>query len=402
MEEQRLFEGKPFIEKEAAFNPRGMMGALKGMGNIFSKAEKEPGAPGIGKFVHNVTDSTVDPENARMFGDDEVQARARKQSLKQGTGSFIADGLLGLVKKVAPQTKEPIENGVSKVKDTFEGLDTAAGKVLAGNNPDSLRGKLFSSKISRQVGEVNEGDSISPLDRTNRRPSAIAPIENTVKATSPLLATAYVADKMYPPHKQQESNVPPYDDNLEKASLFDPSFMEQMDKMASIQKIAELEESLTEAENRLEKSAMEKIAVEKKLEETIREKDSLEKQANMVEENLLEKVAEFEELRLRTIAKERSKVAVDLSEQLLEAGIIKQAHLNDTIDKLMECDESTIDMYHNMVKEGKTQDESLESLAFLSEYKINDKLASPSDGTSALSKRGQTIGEAARDLNKRY
>jgi hypothetical protein len=163
-----------------------------------------------------------------------------------------------------------------------------------------------------------------------------------------------------------------------------------------------LEESLVEAENRLEKFAMEKNAVERRLEETIREKELLGKKASMVEENLLEKVAEFEELRLRTIAKERSKVAVDLSEQLLEVGIIKQAHFNDTIDKLMECDESTIKMYENMVKDSKNHDESLESLAFLREYKINDKLASSSDGTNLLSKRGQTIGEAARDLNKRY
>jgi hypothetical protein len=402
MEEQRLFGDKPFMEKEALeLNPRAIIGALKGAGNLFRRTPREPQAGGMGKFVHNAGESTVNPENVRMFDEAEVQERARKESLKSGTGSFVSDALLGITKRVVPKTKEPIENFVGKAKETIEGWDTAAGKVLSGKDPDSLRGKLFSSKVGRQVGEITEDGSTDPLMREGRRPSLIAPIENTVKVTTPFLATAYVADKLYPPNKQQESTLPPYEDNLQKTSYFDESFMEQMDKIASMQKIAELEECLNHAETELEKVAMEKTAVEKRLENTIREKESLEKRASLAEENLLEKVAEFEELRLRTIAKERSKVAVELAEQLLEAGIVKQAHLNDTIDNLMECDEGTINMYSNMVKEGKRQDESLESLAFLSEYKSNDKLVSNSDGTSVLSKRGQTIGEAARDLNKR-
>lgn len=402
MEEQRLFEGRPFLEKEAAINPRNLMGVLRGAGNIFRRAPRNPNEPSIGKFVHNAEDSAIPNDKLRMFSEEEVAEKAKQQSVKQGTGSFVTDALLGLTKFVAPITKEPIENAVHKSKQVFEGADTAIGKRLAGNKPDSLRGKLFSSKVNHQIGEGNNGDgSISRVMGENRRPSAVAPIENTVKITTPFLAAAYVGEKLYPENKPQEGNIAPYEDDLNKGALFDPSFMEQMDKIASMQKIAELEESLNHAENKLEKVAMEKTAVEKRLETTIRENESLEKRASLAEENLLEKVAEFEELRLRTIAKERSKVAVDLAEQLLEAGIVKQAHLNDTIDNLMECDESTIKMYCNMVKEGKSHDESLESLAFLREYKINDKLSTSPDRTNGLSKRGQTIGEAASDLNKR-
>jgi hypothetical protein len=87
---------------------------------------------------------------------------------------------------------------------------------------------------------------------------------------------------------------------------------------------------------------------------------------------------------------------------MLSCGFIKQAELDNMIDDLMESDESTIKRYHNLVKTAKTQEESLESLAILGEYKGNEKLANSNKDYAplGLSKRGQSIGDAVRDLLK--
>jgi hypothetical protein len=92
---------------------------------------------------------------------------------------------------------------------------------------------------------------------------------------------------------------------------------------------------------------------------------------------------------------------VDLAEEMRDCGIIKHAEVNGMVDELMECDESTIKKYKNMTKLAKKQEESLESLAVIGEYKGIKKLASPVESANlSLSKRGQTIGEAASDLIK--
>lgn len=409
------FSGMPFLEKEAAPN---LQGVLNGVKNTFQQLRRStppnPGeaAPTLGKFVVRPGDSVVNPAEMNLFDRQQVIDKTVGEMKREGTGSFVVDGLLGLTKKVFPGSKDGIENAVVKSKGVLEHLDAKGGQLLAGKNPDSFRGKLLSSKVSRQVGEVKDPDGkISPLLREDRKPSLAAMVEKPVKFVTPFLATAYAADKLYPNQPAEDKNVavPTYETELQKQSselesdaLFDKTVVDELDKVASLQKIAKLEDELEKVAAELQDAHMEKLAMEKRLVETEKEKDFFEKQASETKNNLLEKTAAFEELRLRTIAQKRSKVAVDLSEKMLECGFIKQAELADTQDELMVCDERTIKMYQNLVKEAKTQEESLESLAILGEYKGNDKLASQSKDLAphGLSKRGQSIGEAARDLIK--
>lgn len=407
MENEVTLRGHVFL-KEAAPKPQALA-------NLFSRGKKvgfpapKPKGPSMaGTFVGDSADSAVQRDSLKIFSPEQVAGKANDIKKREGTGSFIADGLLGLTKRVVPKTKDGIDKSVVKIKDMAEQGDTAAGKVLAGNKPDSLRGKMFSSKVSRQVGEVKNPDgNISPLTKEDRRPSLSAPVQNTAKFVSPFLATAYVAEKMYPGVGETEPKET-HENNTQKTAgesvsgPYDGDVIEGLDKMASMQKIAELEKSVQKYAEELSESRLEKEAAERRLEVTIKEKETLEKVASDAKNAVMEKQAAFEELRLRTIAQKRSKTAVDLAERMVDVGLIKQAELQDTIDDLMTCDERTIKMYQNMSKQANNQEESLESLAILGEYKDNEKLAmNPKElGGLGLSVRGQSIGDAARDLNK--
>lgn len=415
--EQQSFKGQSFLEKKA-FNMESFANSLKTIGrrvhpsgpvNVVKNAVQ----PGMGKFVLTPQESAINPENLHLFNPEEVNHEARNEAAKESSGSFLTDGILGLTKKVAPKTKEPINNAKASFKQGVENIDTKMGSLIAGKNPESLWGKLWSTPVQRHVGnEVDENGITSRVMKENRRPSFLAPVTNTLKVGTPLLAAAYVGEKLYPagenPNANQQINVQngmqaPYENNLPKQAneIFDTNLFNEMDKIASIQKIAELEENLSKYASQLEEVGMEKTAIEKRLKETEEEKAYFEKRASEIQEDLMEKEAAFEELRLRTIAQKRSKVAVDLAEQMLSVGLIKQAELADMTDDLMECDESTIKRYNNMVKSASSQEESLESLAILGEYKGNEKLAASNRDLAkqGLSKNGQSIGDAVRDLN---
>lgn len=402
-EHEITFAGHSILNKEAAYNPKALLQILQNAGKKMNPFKGKSNDPVPEKFMVTPEDIAVDKSKMKLYNTDEVAEKLKDETIREGTGGFVVDGALGLTKMVAPGTKNPIENGVFKYKNTLDQWDTKAGQVLAGDNPDSLRGKLFSKKVAPKVGEVEGGDS---LLRQSRKPSAFAPVENTLKVTSPFLAAAYVGEKLYPDEIRQDVNQAPYEPNVQKTAshdYFDSSIMEQMDKIASLQKIAELELSVSKFASELETLSLEKTAVERQLEVVTGEKEEMEKRAAVAERNYLEKQSEYDELRLRTIAQKRSKVAVELGEEMLEVGLVKQAELDSMIDRLMDCDESTIKMYKNMVNDTKKQDESIETLAFLREYKSNDKLATTSFdlAPNSLSKRGQSIGEAARDLNKK-
>lgn len=410
--EEQSFRGQSFLEKEAAPNFEGIVNSLKSIGRKVHpsgavNAVEQAVKPGIGKFVLNPEDSAVNAENLHLFSPEEVKQEYRNEAAKESSGSFLTDGILGLTKKVAPKTTEPINNTKATFKQGIENVDTKMGQFIAGKNPDSLWGKLWSTPVQRHIGNIEENGTTSRALREDRRPSFLAPMTNTLKVGTPLLAAAYVGEKLYPGGEGQQptvqnSNQAPYENNIPKQAneIFDTDLVNDLDKIASIQKIAELEENLSKYASQLEEVSMEKTAVEKRLRETEEEKAYFEKRASEIQGDLMEKEAEFEELRLRTIAQKRSKIAVDLAEQLLGCGFIKQAELANMTDDLMECDESTIKRYHNLVKTAKTQEESLESLAILGEYKSNEKLAGSNKDYAplGLSKSGQSIGDAVRDL----
>lgn len=403
------FMGQSFIEKEARPNPTKILQGAKGLyANMRKGSPKEGVEKTVGRFVNKPADSAINPNNLNVFSPEKVEAEALKRVKKEGTSSITADASLGLFKKVFPGSREGIENFVASSKNKLTDLSTKAATPLAGKNPDSMRGKIFSKKTYDQVGtHQNPDGSLSKVVTQNRTPSLFAPVENTVKFSTPFLATAYVADKLYP-DLGENSNQTTYDLEQEKLSsdyeyeeVLSSPLADGLDKRASLQKIAELEMELEKVSEYHRHSEMEKQAMAKRLEAVIFEKDRLEKEASSTQRNLLEKEAALEELRLRTIAKERSKAAVHLAEEMLEYNLIKQADFDGTVDELMECNEKTMKMYNSLVKEARNGTDSVESLSIISEYSGSDKLAkSPSYAPQGLSKRGQTIGEAARDLTK--
>jgi hypothetical protein len=376
-------------------------------GNLFRRGSGGSKG-GLGTFRITPSDVAIDKGNIETLTAAEIAKNRRDKIKNESTGSLAVDGLLGLTKRLVPRTKEPIQKAKGVVKGTTDTLDRAGGSALTRDNPDSWLGRTFSKVEKEPVANVRDGERTESLYRDVRVPSLLAPVEKTVKFTSPILASAWLFDKMNP-EIGEDVNQTPYGNDLYKNSsvteenndAIDKTIAENMDKVASLQKIAELEDNLRKYASDLQYLKMEKTAIEKRLDTTLKEKRELEKRAASAEENLLHEKVAFEELRLRTIAQKRSKVAVDLAEQMLEKGLIKQAELQGTIDNLMDCDESTMNMHKNMVKEASGGLESLESLIILGEYKPNDKLATSSDLVNlGLSKSGQSIGEAARDLTK--
>lgn len=374
---ERLFASETFLPKEAA--------PVKSLGKI--------------------RDLAVDAENINLYSNAEIARNAFDKAKGNTTGSFTADGILWLAKRFK-NLREPIESGVGKMTTGLSNLDRRTGAYAAGTNPKSFRYKSFSKDKDVIIGSAKNADgTTSDIHRKVRETSLFAPVEKTTKFVAPFLATAYVADKLYPEDENlgKDINQTTYGNVIEKSSsIFNEKWADEMDKVASMQKIAELEEMIDKYEANLVSESMEKKAALQRLEKLTIEKEQLEKKAAAVQQDFLEKQAEHEELRLRTIAKMRSKVAVDLAEELLEHKLIKQAQYEETVDNLMECDESALKMYESLVKEARTGADCLESLSYFGEYKDNDKLAAPAKelAKSGLSKRGQTIGDAARDLNK--
>ena len=397
--EVNTFEGSSFLPKEAKPDPRLIWQSVKRM-NPFSGTQ---GAKKNlnGTFVRTPGDSAINPEKLKIFTQKEVIDEAADISKRQGTGGLVTDGVLGLTKMIIPKVKQPIERGVEKFKDTGEKWDTYLGGKLAGKDPSTLRGKSFSTKVSRKVGEHKNPDgTISPVKKEDRRPSLLGPITNTSKAVTPLLGVAYVGEKMYGEPDKSVTQTP-YEP--EEHNAYDEREVMYLEKQAYMSKVAQLEEELENVRQTLESEQMEKSAIQRELIQTIEEKSELEKTASRYKNEMLEKQADLEEFRLRTIAQKRSKVAVDLADSLLETGLIKQAELSGMVDRLMVCEEDLLKSYDSLVKQAKSSDDSVESILNFMDYKGNDKLAHSTGELAArdLNRRGQSMGEAARELNNK-
>lgn len=432
------FSNQTFLNKEANAN-------LAGIGaRILRNAVKKPKQQG-----QMITDpakiKSLDPTKVRNLSDDEILEMRKSQLLEDGTGSIVLDAPLGLFKMLSPKSwGDKLDDWIARGKLKMESWDTKAGAKLSGNNPNSLRGKLFSVQRGREgKGDIvaeyaNDDGTISYLTQGgvgDRRSSVLAPVSNTIKVGTPLLASAFIAEKLLPkpgeqnassnPQAPNVSNVPgpgytsPYvsqqrtalfqDEHFEKTAqklhtnqdpndIIEESIWSSLEKQASFNKIAQLEKSIEKMaafveDLKQENQLLSKIASEEKIahEKTAKEFSDL-------KQTFFSKQAEAEEFRLRTVARERSKHVLKMAETMLEKGLIKQAEFDQQVDKLMSCDETTLNLYSNMVKQATSNDETLESLSVLSEYNSMDSKGTPERHGRGINKAGQTIGEAARYL----
>jgi hypothetical protein len=416
------FTDQSFLEKEAfPFDAAAALRRVKVLGSLLKSKSKPPQG---GKFVTDVK-GQAGVENAqghRFFNPDEIMAKRREQMDHEGSGSFIGDAGLGAVNFLTPKSwglKPKAQNLLFKMKEGLTAADTKAGSFLAGNTPSSVRGKLFSVKTGHkgqgiQIGELhNPNGSTSPLMEgtgADRRPSLVAPLQNGLAVASPFLAATYLADKMYGDQNQPKTAETAFD-YFEKfaekhtTSKVEDGIVEErltwhLDKEASMQKLSQLQDELEKTAAELSEAREQVVLMEKQASHEREEKHKAQGMLKTAKDQLIEKQAEHEELRLRTLARERSKHAVKLAEDMLDKGLIKQAELNPQIDRLMSCDEPTFNLLSTMVKQAAEGEEGLESFDVLGDYSINDMDSMSSRPQRGLSRSGQTMGEAARDLLK--
>jgi hypothetical protein len=424
------FSDQSFLPKEAgSFSD--MLGLSKFLRFGRPVAEAIKTTP-EGKFVTNPISQLGAQGGNRtinMYGPEEIAAHQRKEIDARGSGSFPIDLLSGITNKLTPQswgTKQKTQDFLYKMKNAVTNADTKAGSFVGGNNINSLRGKMFSVPSGEKghgfkVGDaVNSDGSLSPLHEgvgTDRRPSVLAPIQNGMRVATPFLAATYVADKVFPkPDENAQENTQrvafDFSSYVEKMAqknitksgendiVNDEGIASDMEKKAMLQKTAELQMELEKTAALLKYAKEDNELLYKQAELERKAKDQVISELNNSKRDFLQKKAEHEEFRLRAIARERSSHAVKLAENMLGLGIIKQAQLDSQIDKLMECDEETFNLISSTAKQAAKGDEGLESLAVLSHYNNNDLESTSARPTPGLSKSGQTIGEAARDLNK--
>lgn len=418
------------IEKQAApgfagkfLKPGAIKKAVQRAGNKATKpigeaAEKLGPNKNTGQFIKNIQEQIpVSGNKVRMYTDDEIAKMRKQEIIEEGTNGLITDTLVGATKMVLPQKyKDKVDDGVAAFKSTIEKYDTKAATPIAGKNPGGLWGKFMSVPAGKDgrgfvVGETldDNGKVIDHIYRgsggESRRPSLLAPVQNTTKVVSPFLGAAYVTEKLYgdgakKPNQEMNKASEIISSDSEKHGILEEDYLTlQMDKEASMLKTAQLEAELEKYASEVNELRGEKELLIKTASEERKAKEKFQTELHLANREFMDKKAEFEEFQLRTIARERSTSAIKLAESMLENGMIKQAEFDKQVDKLMDCDEETFNLYTSMSKRARNDEEGLESLAFMVDYRDNDINFTQQPLTPGFTKGGQSMGDAARELS---
>lgn len=372
----------PFLEKEAA-----KLNFLNKSKNVFL----------------NPKDVKLDATDTLSRLDDKAIKNIRNEEMKDAGNGLFGDVALWGVGLFSKDKKNQIINKLNDFKGKVVDFDERmTGKALEKMKakPGGLLHKSMSVKKPTAVAETTrinpDGTTTTRnlYDIESRKPSSLALFQNTAKVSSPLLASAFVAEKMYP-MEEQMANVEELE--FEKQAIEEELMTERMDKVAALQKVSELEDRIDEFEGLLKVAEDEKRLFEKVAKKEYTEKVAMMKEKEKIASELSQKEKEFNELFLRMKSKERSGHAVKIAETLLEKGFIKQAEFDNKVDFLMDCDSETFNLYNMMSKGAGTEEKGLESSPFFIDYISREETPYARKG---LSKRGQTIGEAALDLQK--
>lgn len=376
-----MFEGS-FLPKEAKF------GAIK---KITHGTVKD-----LNALKHSVS------PNAKMYDSNKLNDIARDKIREDGNGLFgdMGIGSLGFIPKKGKDIKEAVVNKTVDLKQKVQSIDQRSAqkvKDMAKVKEGGLLDRFTSVKNRREVGQNLMSDGTKEtLEGVTGRSSWLAPVQNTTKVATPFLASAYLADKMYPGEEQVAfEDAELYDkDGLENDLL-----VERLDKKAALEKVSYLEEQIEKLSSSVEELTEEKRLIWKQAETARKEKENLMMEKIAFEEKMFDKIASLGEFKMRANIRERSKSAVKVAEDLLESGIIKQAEFEKKVDFLMDCDDETFNLHSSLSKRADFDEKGLASSAFFVDYnsKEDESSSRPRRGLSA---RGQTIGEAAKDLQK--
>lgn len=389
------------------------------------RAAKDAPMPVIGSGAPQAAGGT-----ARMFSPDEIAEKIRARDINEGNG-FVGDLVLGGIKGVGnlatraakkDKTVEwagssAIDDASARVKDASRAWSAKAGQkaidLVGGNAPGSKRGKLFSVLEEVPVGErVLDDGTIVPILEKQRRASIVAPVQNTMKVGTPLLGSMYLAEKFYPPEKREDT--PTVGDMTQAAQQaaeqsVNPALVHRLPRVASEDAYSLEKRAMLDKQAMLEAELLEKTAeadtlrrdldwMQKRASEADGRAEAFEKRAADLQHELSGAKSAHEELMLRTAARERSGTATRVARAMLEKGLIKRAQYEAQVDKLMDCSDTELQIFEKMATSEKVGEESLESLAFLSDTYSSSDEPTRRRVEKGLSKSGQTIHEAARDI----
>lgn len=377
-----------FLEKEAKINPFKSMGQQR-----------------IIKDMDELKPMRGEVDGMDMLGRADLRKEQALRTRNEGNG-LVGDMAIGSLKYITPKSwglHEKALNAAGAMKDSVRSVDTKiTGKALdkmklSDENPLA---RLMSTKEVRTVAKAKPENTTGPRELVEeyRRASLLAPVQNTAKVTAPLLGTMYVADKMYPMEEEKQAFYS--EEHVEKNGLQEELRIERLDKQAAFQKLAMLEEEVEKLAEELSEVKYEKDLFWRESEKERMEKKAAIEEKTRIEQEYFEKRAAYEEFKLRTTKRERVKHAVKIAEELLEDGIIKQAEFDSKVDFLVDCDDTTFNLHSSMVKRAQTEEKGLETSPFFVDYRSKDEESAQMRQKRGLSKRGQTIGEAARDLHK--
>lgn len=369
--------------------------------NIFNMGRNTP------RFLTNVKNATLSNDTKiNPLSDEKIQGELKRHLIHDGNG-FFGDMGLGAVGLFSKGTKEKLKGKIADAKLKLSDMDQRAAQKVLNTTKAKEGGKLHKSLTVRKPMAVAEykqtkgvpgGESVEEsrllYDNDVRIPSLLAPAQNTAKMATPVLASMFVADKLYSNQEKQASEKA----ENEKTGLNLETVGDNLDKVAAMQKVAMLEEKLDVAEYMLKSAKEETSLYRSRLEQEVFEKEAALSKTAELEQRLLDKEAQYDEMFLRTKARERSKTAVKVAETMLETGLIKQAQFDNKVDYLMDCDDQTFELYNNLAKTASVGEKGLESSPFLIENVNREEKPHYQTG---LSSKGQSIGEAAMDLMKK-
>lgn len=413
--------------------------------NIFKRyTGSKAGLPEEVLPIIKSTKNMAAEDGLKMFGEKEVQDHIRKVDIDQGNGLFT-DALTGGTKMMANAVHRmkggegvsplanKVDDSVAAIKGKLRDWDTAAGSFLGGDK-QNMRARIFSTKENYKVGEqALEGGGKADINKEVRRASLTAPVTNTIKVTTPALATAYAAEKMFPTDENGQptqtgqqaiagravQEIQPKiehtfgksvrasenpSDGAEKHGIVkkEESIAEQLEKKAAFDKIAALELEIEKLGSDVEYYRQEAAMFQKTAMTERSAKDEFKKQAFTLGVELAEKEASHREFELRIAARERLKSVTPIVDAMLKTAQIKQVDYDRTIDYLMDCDDQVLNMHASLVKEASNDEDTLESLSFLQDDIVKDASVTTESEISPgyHDKKGQTIGEAAASLRK--
>lgn len=372
-----------FIEKQAK-KPFKNIGFLKGKK---STGDRE------GLFT------PPNPKDVRLYDKEELK-QADIENIKKKGFTPVGDALLwgvGKIPKKGPELKKKTTDFLADKKRAISEADAHfSGKVkdALGVKRGGLIDRFTSKKQQVPIGEVIvDGKGQKVVLPNERIDSFGAPITNTTKVALPMLGAGKLME-MTSIENPDQNRTAKNDDVREQLAY---AIEEGLLKEAALDKISSLEQELTRKETMIKVAKHERDVL---LNDSLRYQDESDFYKRAYEEasKELEKISStINRIKEKEDLEKRTKRASDLSEKLLERGIIKQANVEEFQELLRTCDDKTFDVFDKIASDS---EKGLEKELYIIDDIDKTAHKYASEEGEVLSSTGQTMAEAVADLLK--